>query len=213
MSDAQRELESEFMGERYVDRVVRMPFGNARGDSDGWATGVHLVGLLSLVLAGVTIHPRRARRETAAFLARRRRETALAAALFALYTAVRYAGIAAESLFAGLDPKVVAAVLYFALVVGTPSIAYYLGKGSDDSWAFALAALGLGAAFVVDYAAMEVSVVSLRVVLHRFAVLLAVGLVALGGARSIDPESAPPPLYVGLAAWGVALAAPLFGYL
>ena len=213
VSDAQREIESEFMGERYVDRVVRMPFGNGTADGDGWASGIYLAGLVLPVLFGITVRTGRARREATRFLRRRRRELALGAALFALFVGIRYAGIAAELLFAGLNPKVIAAVLYFVLVVGTPSVAYFLGKGSEGAWAFTFAALGLGTAFVFDFAAMGVSVVPLRVVLHRGSVLLAVGLVAIGGARSLDPEAVAPPLYVGLAAWGLALFAPLFGYL
>ncbi|QLD88338.1 hypothetical protein HWV07_04545 [Natronomonas salina] len=214
VSDAQRQLEREFMGERYVDRVVRMPFENGRSDSDGWATGIHLVGtVLPLVLVGITIRTRRAQREVRRFLDRRSRELTLGAGLFALFTTIRHLGIAGEQLFPGLNPKIIAAFLYFVLVVGTPSIAYVLGRGSDRSWAFAFAALGLGAAFVVDYAVMGVSVVPLRVALHRGAVLLAVGLVALGGAATAESESIAPPLYVGLAGWALALLAPLFGYL
>lgn len=212
LSEPQRELEDEFMGARYVDEVVRLPFENDTSDGDGWATGVYLVGLLVPILFGVTIHTRRIKREVARFLRRRRREMAIAVGLFALFGAIRLAGIAAETQGLGLDPKVIAAFLYTVLVVGTPAIAYAGGKNSDPTWAFAFAALGLGAAFVVDFAAMGVSVVPLRVVLQRGAVLLAVGLVALGSAHT-DEESVPPPLYVGLLGWSLALLAPLFGYL
>jgi hypothetical protein len=213
VSDAQRGIEAEFMGERYVDTVVRMPFENGTADGDGWATGIHLAGLMLPVLFGITLRTGRARREVTRFLRRRRRELALGAALFALFVGIRYAGIAAELLLAGTNPKLIAATLYFVLVVGTPAVAYYLGEGSDGPWAFAFAALGLGAAFVFDFAAMGVDVVSLRIVLHRGSVLLAVGLVAIGGARSLDLDEVPPPLYVGLAGWCLALFAPLFGYL
>lgn len=60
---------------------------------------------------------------------------------------------------------------------------------------------------------MEISVISLRVALHRGAVLLAVGLVVLGGARAMGTSERSPPLYAGLAGWLLALALPLFGYL
>jgi hypothetical protein len=112
VSDAQRGLESEFMWPRYTDRVVRMPFGNARGDSDGWAAGVYLAGtFLSLLLVGFTIHTSRIEREVRGFLGRHRRGMALGAALFALYTGIRYAGIVGEALLAGLDPRIIAEVL------------------------------------------------------------------------------------------------------
>jgi hypothetical protein len=213
VSDPQSDLEGEFVGERFVERVVRLPFQNGRADSDGWATGVHLVGtVLSLLVVGLTIHTGRAWREATRFVQRRHRELTLAAALFGLYLGVRLAGIAAEYAIPGLNPKVIAGTLYLVLVAGVPAIAYGLGRGSDRAWAFAFATLGLGTAFVVDYAAMDVSVLSLRVVLHRGTVLLAVGLVALGGARAARGERLPPPLTVGLAGWALALFASLFGY-
>lgn len=212
ISDTQRALEREFVGEPYVDDVVRMPFDNGTADGDGWATGVYLAGVFVPFLVGVAARTRRLRREAERFARRRSDELALGAGLFALYTGIRYAGIAAESLFVDLSPKVIAGALYLVLVVGTPAVAYLLGEETDDTWGFAFAALGLGTAFVVDFAAMGVSVISLRVVLHRSAVLLAIGLVAIGGARSAEDGERPPPLFVGLAGWLLALVAALFGF-
>jgi hypothetical protein len=60
---------------------------------------------------------------------------------------------------------------------------------------------------------MDVWVISLGVALHRGSVLLAVGLVALGGARSAESGERPPPLYVGLAGPLLVPFLPLFGYL
>lgn len=214
ISDSQRELESEFMGAPYTERVVRMPFGNETADGEGWATGIYLAGgVLSFVLAGVVGRGRETTREVKRFLRRRRREFGLGASLFATYTAVRWLGIAGEVLFSGVSPKIVAAPLYAALVVGVPAIAYRFGRGSDPVWAFTLAAAGLGGAIIVDYAAMGTSVVPLRVILHRIAVLLAVGLVAIGGANAIRADGRPTPLVVGSAAWVLAILAPVFGYI
>ena len=214
ISESQRELESEFMGAPYTERVVRMPFGNETADGDGWATGIYLVGgLLPFVLVGVVGRGRETTREAKRFLRRRRREFGLGAALFATYTAVRWLGVAGETLFSGVSPKLVAAPLYVALVAGVPAIAYRFGRGSDPVWAFTLAAGGLGGAIVVDYAVMGTSVVPLRVILHRLAVLLAVGLIAIGGANAIDADHRPTPLVVGVTAWAVAIVAPVFGYI
>ncbi|MUV86122.1 hypothetical protein GJ631_05920 [Natronomonas sp. CBA1123] len=214
ISDSQRAIERDFMDKPYVEEVVRMPYDNGTMDADGWVTGVRLVGaLLPLALFGVVGRSRRMKRETVQFFRQHRRELGLGGALFALYTAVRHVGILLETTFPALPPKAIAAPLYIALAVGTPAIAYLLGRGSDRVWAFAFAAVGLGAAFVVDFAAMGVSVLPLRVVLHRGAVLLAVGLVAVGAAMRESGESRPDSLVVGALGWLFTLGAPLLGYL
>lgn len=214
ISEPQRDLEGEFLDRSDAERVVRTPFGNDTADGDGWASGIHLVGGAgSLLVVGLLGRSRRASRTAGRFLRRRYREVTLGAGLFAVYTAVRWLGIAGEFLFSDVSPKVVAAPLYVVLVVGLPALAYSLGRGSDAAWAFAFAALGLGGAVVVDYAAMGTSVVPLRVVLHRGSVVLAVGLLAVGGADATDAEGRPPPLLVGAAAWVAVIGAPVFGLL
>lgn len=214
ISDSQREIERDFMGSPFVDELVRMPFENETADSDGWVTGIYLAGAV-LPLIGVALvgRGRNAQRDARRFVRRRRRELALGAALFGLYTAIRHAGIAGELLFPGVSPKVVAAPLYLALVFGTPAIAYVLGRESDATWTFTFAALGLGAAFVVDFVAMGVAVVPIRVLLHRTAVVVAIGLIALGAAHaSSEGDRWSKPFFVGSAGWVMVLAAPLLGY-
>jgi hypothetical protein len=212
ISEPQRELEREFMDGSAERRVVRMPFGNGTADGDGWASGIDLAGaVIPLVLFGLASRLRAASRELSGFLERRRRELALGVGLFGLYTAVRWLGIGAEALLS-VSPKAVAAPLYVALVVGIPTIAYRFGRESDGTWAFALAVLGLGAAIVVDFAAMGVAVLPLRMILHRGAVLLAVGLLAVGGSMSADRSGRPVPLAFGLVGWVLVISAPLFGY-
>ena len=214
ISDSQRELESEFMGAPYTETVVRMPFGNETADSDGWVTGITLAGMvLPLVFVGITARSRNVTREVTTFLNEQRREIALGISLFAVYTAVRWLGIAGELVFSDISPKVVAAPLYVGLVLGVPATAYLLGKESDEAWAFAFAALGLGSAIVVDFAAMGTTVVPLRVILHRGAVVLPIGLVAVGGALSVSQSERPMALVIGVVGWIVALIAPLLGYI
>lgn len=214
VSDAQHEIEQDFMDERYVEDVVRMPFRNPTADSDGWTTGVHLAGLfVPLLVVGITIDVGRARREAALFVDHHREGIALGLALFALLTVIRHLGVAAETVFPDLNPRFITAPLYLALVVATPALAYLYGRDSQKTWAFAFATLGLGLAFVVDFATVGVSVLPLRVVLHRLGVVLAIGLVAVGATMTSDAEPYPPPLLIGLAGWAVALFAPLFGYL
>lgn len=213
MSDSQRELESEFMREPSVETVVRMPFENGTADSDGWVTGIHLAGaVLPFFLFGIASRTRDFAHEAKRFLGRRQREISLGVGLFALYTAVRWLGIVGEIAFSSVSPKLVAAPLYVALVLGTPAIAYVFAKGSDEGWAFTFAALGLGGAILIDYAAMGVSVLPIRVILHRGAVLLSVGLIAIGGA-TIEDETRPRPLLIGAVGWVLAIVAPVFGYM
>lgn len=214
VSDSQHEIEKDFMGERYVEDVVRMPFQNPTADSDGWTTGVHLAGLfVPLLLFGITINVGRAKREAELFVDHHRKEIALGLALFALLTVIRHLGVAAETVFPDLNPRFITAPLYLALVVATPALAYMYGKDSKKTWAFSFATLGLGLAFVVDFATVGVSVIALRVVLHRVGVLLAIGLVAVGATMVTDDDPYPTPLLVGLVGWAFALFAPLFGYL
>jgi hypothetical protein len=204
------------MDKPYVEAVVRMPFDNATADSDGWVTGIRLAGaalpLFFIGLVGIGVgRPQERIRSVRRFLRRRRREIALGAGLFALFTAVRWLGIAGEILLPETSPKLLAAPLYLALVAGTPGIADRFGKGRNRGWAFPFAAHGLGAAIVVDFAAMGVSVVPLRVILHRGAILLAVGLLAIGAALTRE-EKYPAPLVVGGGGWVLTVVAPLFGY-
>lgn len=213
ISNSQRELEREFMDDRAVETVVRMPFENETADSDGWVSGIYLFGAaLPFMLLGFAETSRFPSRKFRRLFARHRHELALGFGLFGLYTAIRWLGIAGEQFLSG-SPKIVAAPLYLALVFGLPSLAYVLGTDGDRTWAFTLATLGLGAAILVDFAAMGVSVLPLRIVLHRGAVLLAIGLIALGSAIRADRPEHTAPLTLGIASWILIVLAPLFGYI
>lgn len=213
ISESQRELEAEFMDEPYVEMVVRMPFGNETADSDGWVTGIYLAGaVLPFVLVGIVGRTREGTNIARRFLARRRREIALGGSMFVVYTAVRWLGISGEIVFSDISPKLVAAPLFVGLAIGLPSIAYLIGKGSDEVWAFTFATLGLGGAIVVDYAAMGTTVLPLRVILHRGAIVLAIGLIAIGGAKVGGAARRPMPLVVGAVGWVLGIVTPLFGY-
>lgn len=209
LSDAQRELEQDFIDEPYVDSVIRMPFNNDTGDADGWASGIRLAGLALVV--GILGSTGRARREVTEFLGRRQREFALGGAIFALYTAVRWVGVAAELVFPNANPHTIGIPIYIGLSLGVPAVAYGLGTGSDRTWAFTLAAAGLGGAFVLDFVLMDVAVLPIRFILHRVAVLLAVGLIAVGGALATTEQKLPTPFLVGFAGWVAALVAPVVG--
>ncbi|WP_299235399.1 hypothetical protein [Natronomonas sp.] len=208
VSEPQRDLEREFLDDPGVERVVRIPFGNERLDGDGWASGVHFDGvaapaLLTLLVVGRTDLPRVASRIVA-----HRREIALAGGIFGIHTAVRWIGVATERLLPSVSPTLIAVPLYVALVVGVPVTAHLLARGSGRTRAFGLAALGLGAAIVADFAAMGVSAIPIETVLHRLSVLLAVGSIAAG---SVERPDRPALLAVGVGGWALAVAASLFG--
>ena len=212
VSEAQRAVESDFMAAPFAEDVARRYYDNPTADGDGWATVVRLA-LSVLPLFGVAVVPRL--RETARFGRRlfvsHAREASIGVLLFGTYLGVRLSGIGLERLLSGVSPKLIAAPLYLVLVAGLPAIAYRLGRGSNPVWAGAHAVGGLGTAFLVDFALMDVSVVPLQFGLHRLAVILAIGMVAAGSA--VVEEESRGPLTVGAAGWLLALALPLFGYI
>jgi len=212
VSDAQREVEQDFMGAPYVEEVARLPYENPTADSDGWVTVVRLLVVL-LPGLGVTAASRlrRAGREARQLVRRHRREFLLGVALFSLYLGVRVVGIALEVTLP-VGPKFIAAPLYLALVVGLPGVAYWLGSGTNRVWAFAHAVGGLGTAFIVDFVLMGVSVVPLQFILHRTAVVTAVGLIAVGSTFASEEDNRAP-LSIGIAGWVAALVLPAFGYI
>lgn len=212
ISDAQREVERDFMGAPFVESVSREPYGHATADDDGWATSIRL-SLAILLPVGLLAVGRlqRTNRLLVRLYRRHNRELTLGVALFALYLGVRLLGIELEVRLSAVPPRYIAAPLYLVLAAGTPAVAYLLGRGANPAWSFTHAVGGLGSAFVIDFVIMGVSVVPLRFVLHRTAVLLSVGLIAVG-STSADEENRRWPLVVGVVGWIVALALPPLGY-
>ncbi|QLH78183.1 hypothetical protein HZS55_13090 [Halosimplex rubrum] len=138
----------------------------------------------------------------------------LFAALFGLYLSVRFGGIALERRFVDISPKVIAAVLYPVLALGLPAVAHVFGRDLNPVRSFAVAALGIGAAIVVDYQSLGVTVLSLDVVLHRVGVVVAIGLLAAGAVSPRAPtETINPLVAAGTLLWVVLLLAPLVGWL
>ncbi|MFC7194449.1 hypothetical protein ACFQL4_06880 [Halosimplex aquaticum] len=137
----------------------------------------------------------------------------LFAALFLLYLSVRFGGIALEERFHETSPKVIAAALYPVLAFGLPIAAYSFGRGLEQTRCFAVAALGIGAAMVVDYQFLGVTVL-LDVVLHRLGIATALGLVAAGSVHGeASMERVNRFLAAGVLLWVYLLIAPLVGWL
>ncbi|WP_436911726.1 hypothetical protein [Halosimplex marinum] len=138
----------------------------------------------------------------------------LFAALFGCYLFVRFGGIALETRFADISPKVIAATLYPVLALGLPALAHVFGRDLDPVRSFSVAALAVGAAVVVDYRTLGVTVLSLDVVLHRVGVVVAVGLLAAGAvSRRSSTETVNPVVAAGVLLWVTLLVAPLVGWL
>ena len=213
ISDAQRDVERDFMDAPFVEEVSRKPYENGSADSEGWVTVIRLWAFLFAGL-GLTLSGRseRAFRTAEHLVQRHRREVTLGATLFALYLGVRAAGIGLETALPWVNPKIIAAPLYVALVVGLPGLAYHFGRGTNRVWAFTHAVGALGTAFIVDFAVMGVSVVPMPFVLHRVAVLSSIGLIAVG-STFLDEDDDRMPLVIGLVGWIAALALPAFGYI
>ncbi|WP_415381442.1 hypothetical protein [Halosimplex sp. TS25] len=137
----------------------------------------------------------------------------LFASLFVLYLSVRFGGIFLEEQFTETSPKVIAAALYPVLAFGLPIAAYSFGRGLEQVRCFAVAVVGIGAAMVVDYQFLGVTVLPLDVVLHRIGIAAALGLIAAGSVHSeASMERVNRFLAAGVLLWVYLLLAPLVGW-
>ncbi|MFW6318381.1 MAG: hypothetical protein ACOC06_07950, partial [Halorubrum sp.] len=142
---------------------------------------------------------RRARREAV----RHGDVVVLGVALAAVVFGVRVAGVAVETAVPTLPPKAIAAPLYLVLSLGLPALVVARTHDSDPTAAALAVAVGLGAGFVIDFAALGVAVPP-DLLVHRVALIAAMGVVAIGRA-----EDDRPVLVAGLLAWAVGLVLPL----
>jgi len=145
-------------------------------------------------------------------------ELRLAAGVGGLVLGVRLSGVAFETVLPWIHPKLFAAVLYPVVAIGVPAMAYRQGTPVAPARAFVVTAVGLLVALLADFVIVGVGLPGPGLVQHRIGVALAAGLVAAGAgsrARS-DPGGregriGTALIAVGILAWLVALAVPLFG--
>jgi hypothetical protein len=217
-SDAQRYVEADLMDEPFVDRVWRRYLDNEGPFGDGWATVIKFAaGAFPLVLARRRQSNRRRtwlgqqRRHVRDHLRRQGPETLragiLAIAIVSIYLGVRFGGIAAEETFRTVSPKVIAGVLYPVIAVGLPAVAAIGGRRLSIENAFLAGVLGLAAAFFLDYAALGVTSLPITLIVHRLALILAIGLIAAGGAHGARSELT----WLGGGGWLAALVLALAG--
>ncbi|WP_232702873.1 hypothetical protein [Halobacterium wangiae] len=219
VGDSQSYLEREFVDNRDGPAITRVP--TSSGDHPGfdrWLTvvdfrneGVQSAAVLAVVLlgafrtrvadAGAALADQYPEADARAFV--------LAAGVGALFVSVRLAGIALERSL-DLPPKGFAFLLYPVLFVGLPVTAYLLAGPLDRARAFGGASLGFIAAVLVDYTYLGVANIPLDVLVHRGALAVALGLVAVGGSRGErrDPEHADH-VRSGVLLWLVATVLPL----
>ncbi len=198
-------LEDEFIAANAT--VTREHRGIDGGWSDGWLSMIELAALVPL--AGVLL--RRRTREATVETARRFRSEVtrhadaitLGVALAAVVVGVRAAGIGLEVAYPSVAPKAIAAPLYLVIAIGLPALVVAVADRCEPTAAFLGVFTGLGAGFLVDFAGMGVAVPP-DLIVHRVAMLSALGLVAVGRAAADRPL-----LVVGLVAWAVGLGLPL----
>ena len=215
---SQTYVEREFMGQPFVDELTRAYVGNVEGpDSDGWIAVIRLLSFEGTAVLAVLAAPfvRRVHRTV-----HRRievqwlRRGMLAGGLVGLYLGVRFGGIAIERLVPDLYPIVIAGALYPVLVLGLPAWAYLFSRGLSDGEAAAAAMIGFTVAILLDYTYLQVQVLPIDTLIHRLGLMVALGLVAVGGARMEwqDPD-AGQWLRMGLLLWFVAIGFPLLRFL
>lgn len=207
IDDPSERLEDEFIAADLDADVAREYHAIEGGWSDGWLSVIEL--LVAVPLVGALL--RRRTREATLEAARRFRVEArrhgdaavLGAALAAVVLGVRAAGIGLELAYPDVAPKVIAAPLYLVVVLGPPAIAIGVAKRCEPAAAFLGVVVGLGAGFVLDFAGLGVAIPP-NLVVHRTALLAALGLVATGRAAEDRPV-----LVAGLLAWVVGIMLPL----
>lgn len=223
IAEGGRTVERDLRDEPFVAEVNRVYHGFDGGGSDGWISVIRLTSanwtlvpsasaddasarLTTLGIAGLV--PAAAVFAVTAAPMRRRdlRDVLLPVAVVAIVLGIRTAGLVAEGLFPAITPKLFAGLLYPVLIAGPFVASALLARNRPATRMALLAAAGLGAAFLLDWGSVGVSVVPIRLLLHRFALVGIFGLFTLGVA-SEDRTVAG----AGVVLWLTILAATLFG--
>jgi len=220
VEESQSYVEQEYLDdERY--RVVRDHVGGGDvSDFDGWVTIVEpreedqssLLVLGALLLGASAVRTTRegvAQAVENASLEDEFRTFVLGAGLIAVYMFVRLASVALERTV-DLAPNTIAMGLYPVLFVGLPVTAYLFATQLDRTAAFTAASLGFLTALLVDYTYLGITAVPLDILVHRGALIIALGLIAAGGSQTEreNPELASH-VQAGVLLWLVATLLPL----
>lgn len=213
VTESSRTVEDDFIAS---DADVRREYrGIDGGRSDGWVSVIDLAAFLPIAAAILRRETRRSLYETLsqvrADAVRHRDAMLLGVGLAAVYLGVRAAGIALETAYPGLPPKLIAGPLYLVIAIGLPLLTWRVAARCDPVAAFLGAAVGLGGGFLLDLASLGVAIPP-DLLAHRLAVLAAIGIVAAGRAGDDgSPLVENGAAIVGLFAWALVLALPLAG--
>lgn len=205
LEEAQSQVELDFMGRSFVSEVHRDYFYNGDTyDADGWTTVVRLAVLLPALGLAVRARSRRIRtavtRLTGADGRNYRYRIALLCSLALVVLGVRAGGIVAER-FLPLHRYTIRRVLYPFLICGVPLCAYAFGRRLRQMPGFLLAFGGFAIGVLLDYAYLNVTVLPIELVAHRFVLATAVGLIGAGATVSSDESRWNRRLVVGLLLW------------
>lgn len=231
--DARHVVTSTEEGQAYVEeefiededyRVVREHVGGEdRIDFDGWLTMIEpreeeanvqsSLLVLGLLLLGVSA-VRTTRDEVADAIENfsfehQVRTFALGVGLIGVYMFVRLAAVYLERAV-DIAPNTIAMGLYPILFAGLPITAYLLSARLERTWAFTGASLGFLTALLIDYTYLGITVVPLDILVHRGALVIALGLIAVGGSQTERANpNLPSHVQIGVLLWLVATVLPL----
>lgn len=107
----------------------------------------------------------------------------LAAVSLLTMPSLRWVSITVERTLPWLSPKVIAGLGYLVIALWLPLAVVLLSRGTQADRAAPLAAIGLGAGILLDYALVGITLIPVSVMLHRLAVVLTIGLLAVAGTR------------------------------
>lgn len=222
LSKAQLHVESDLMDRLGHERVWRQHLNNTEVyDSDGWVTFVELLIIPLFFLAG-SVHTVRDRvgrfREVPLVAETYERITGdhvlLFASMLAIVLGVRFGGIGLERVDV-MRTKWIAAVFFPFIALGIPMTAYLLAGHLERRIDAAIAAsVGLSTAFLLDYYYLGITVLPIEVILHRTGLVIAIGLIAAGGAvRAIEGGRGNEFIVAGIGMWILLLTISLSGML
>lgn len=217
---SQGHLEREFATVRGAPEIRRIPTDTAgAGGFDRWVTIVDFgsstavaTALLSGVLLIGAVGARA--RDVSATLGAKYPESDMRAVLLGLglvgvVLGVRLAGVRLERALA-VSPKSIAVLLYPAIFVGLPIVAARLARPLDPARAFVGASVGYLAAILVDYSSLGVTQLALDTLVHRGALAVALGLIAVGCTHAVRERAGRRNhLRRGVLLWLVAMVLPL----
>jgi len=224
VQNAQVHVETDLMDNAAVDVLWRSQLGNGNvSDSDGWATMVQLALLLPLFAFGSAALDRLWRSRLTPVDRRRLRmlrdhlslrQGVLAAAIVGLLLGVRVGGLVLERSVESLTMHQIAGLLYPFIAVGIPLATYLVARKIERRMDAAVtASLAMAAGILLDYSFVGVAVIPIDILLHRFGVILAIGLIAGGAAKRATREARLNELAVsGIGLWLLLLAATLFEF-